>query len=54
MWGVGGLIGPPIVGAAIDAFGVDAMPISLGGIYVILLIGLALSGGRLIREAPHG
>jgi MFS family permease len=54
MWGVGGLIGPPIVGAAIDMFGVDAMPISLGAIYVILLIGLALSGGRLIREAPHG
>jgi MFS family permease len=54
MWGVGGLIGPPIVGAAIDAFGVNAMPISLAAFYVVLLLGLAISGGRLIREAPHG
>ena len=49
MWGVGGLIGPPLVGAAIDTFGINAMPISLAIIYVILLIGLALNGGRLIR-----
>jgi MFS family permease len=50
MWGAGGLIGPPIVGAAIDRFGVNAMPVSLALIYVILLAGLTLSGGRLIRE----
>jgi MFS family permease len=49
MWGVGGLTGPPIVGAAIDKFGINAMPISLAVIYVILLLGLALSGGSLIR-----
>jgi MFS family permease len=54
MWGVGGLIGPPIVGAAIDAFGVNAMPISLAAFYVVLLIGLAISGGHLIRGAPRG
>ena len=45
---------PPIVGAAIDRFGVAVMPVSLAAIYVMLLIGLAASGGRLIREAPHG
>lgn len=49
MWGVGGLLGPPVVGAAIDRFGINAMPISLAIIYVILLIGLAINGGRLIR-----
>ncbi len=51
MWGVGGLAGPPIAGAAIDAFGVNAMPVTLAISYVVLLIGLALSGGRLVRSA---
>ncbi len=51
MWGVGGLVGPPIAGAAIDAFGANAMPVTLALSYVVLLIGLALSGGRLVRSA---
>lgn len=54
MWGVGGLVGPPIAGAAIDAFGANAMPVTLAASYVVLLIGLALSGGRLVRSAAHG
>ncbi|HLF21917.1 MAG TPA: MFS transporter [Aestuariivirga sp.] len=54
MWGVGGLVGPPIAGAAIDAFGVNAMPVTLALSYVVLLIGLAWSGGRLVRSAAHG
>lgn len=49
MWGVGGLVGPPIAGAAIDAFGVNSMPLLLAGFYVLLLVGLAFSRGRLIR-----
>ncbi len=53
MWGVGGLIGPPVVGFAIDKFGVNAMPVSLSVIYVILLLGLAISGGRLIRGVDN-
>jgi MFS family permease len=53
MWGFGGLIGPPLVGAAIDNFGINAMPISLAMIYVILLAGLAFSGGRLIRGVQY-
>lgn len=51
MWGVGGLVGPPIAGAAIDAFGANAMPVTLALSYVVLLIGLALSRGRLVRSA---
>lgn len=49
MWGVGGLIGPPIAGVAIDAFGVAAMPVTLAAFYVILLAGFILNGGRLVR-----
>ncbi len=54
MWGVGGLLGPPIAGGAIDAFGINAMPVTLAAFYAILLIGLALNGGRLVREPAHG
>jgi fucose permease len=54
MWGVGGLIGPPVAGLAIDGFGINAMPVTLASFYVILLIGLALNGGKLVREPLHG
>jgi MFS family permease len=49
MWGVGGLVGPPMAGAAIDAFGVNSMPLLLAAFYVLLLAGLAFNRGRLIR-----
>jgi MFS family permease len=49
MWGVGGLFGPPIAGAAIDAFSIDAMPVTLAAFYAILLASLAASRGRLVR-----
>jgi len=54
MWGVGGLAGPPIAGAAIDRFGIDAMPATLAVFYVILLAGLAFTGGHLVREPTRG
>jgi MFS family permease len=54
MWGVGGLLGPPIAGASIDAFGINAMPVTLAAFYAILLAGLALNEGRLVREPAHG
>jgi MFS family permease len=54
MWGIGGLLGPPIAGAATDAFGVDAIPLTVCLIYVLLLVGLAFTGGRLVRSAVHG
>jgi MFS family permease len=50
MWGVGGVIGPPIAGAALDVFGVNSIPLSLATIYIILLLGLIVSRGRLVRE----
>jgi fucose permease len=54
MWGIGGLLGPPIAGAATDAFGIDAIPATISLIYVVLLLGLGLSGGRFVRSAAHG
>jgi hypothetical protein len=38
-----------MAGAAIDAFGVNSMPLLLAAFYVLLLVGLAFNRGRLIR-----
>ena len=54
MWGVGGLVGPPIAGLAIDLFGVGAMPVTLAGFYMMLVAGLLASGGKLVRETAVG
>jgi len=54
MWGVGGLVGPPIAGIAIDTFGINAMPVTLASFYVILLIGLIRNRGHLVRQTIHG
>jgi MFS family permease len=54
MWGVGGLVGPPIAGIAIDVFGIAAMPVTLALFYVMLLTGLLISGGRLVRDETNG
>jgi MFS family permease len=54
MWGVGGLVGPPIAGLAIDLFGAGAMPVTLAGFYVMLVAGLLASGGKLVRETAVG
>lgn len=50
MWGIGGLIGPPIAGAAVDAFGPDAIPASLAAFYAVLLACLLATRGQLIRQ----
>ena len=50
MWGVGGLVGPPLAGSAIDTFGINAMPVTLASFYVVLLVGFVLNGGRLVRD----
>jgi len=50
MWGIGGIVGPSLTGAAVDSFGIGAFPISIAVPYAILLAGLALTGGVLIRK----
>ena len=47
MWGVGGLIGPPVAGLAIDAFGINALPYTLAILYAALLIALQFNGGKI-------
>jgi MFS family permease len=49
MWGVGGLVGPPLAGVAIDAFGADAMLYTLTTLYGALLIALLANGGKMVR-----
>jgi MFS family permease len=44
VWGIGGIAGPPITGAAMDIIGVQGLPIALGLMYV------ALALARLIRR----
>jgi MFS family permease len=51
-WGFGGIAGPPIVGAAVDAFGIQALPVFMVLLYAALLVMLAASGGRLVRAPP--
>lgn len=51
MWGLGGLIGPPLTGSLIDQFGIGILPWVLAGIYIVLLLALVLSGGRVMCTA---
>jgi MFS family permease len=53
MWGVGGLIGPPLVGAAIDIFGTNAMPYTLATLYAALLMMVTLNGGKLANPVKE-
>jgi MFS family permease len=50
MWGVGGLLGPPIAGAAIDAFGPNALPYTLSILYAAFLILMIANGGKLVKN----
>ncbi len=53
MWGVGGIIGPPIAGRMIDIFGVNAYGPIIAGFYALLLMALAFSRGRFVRGTSH-
>jgi MFS family permease len=50
-WGVGGIAAPPIVGVAIDAFGIQALPVFLITVYAALAGLLFMSNGELVRKA---
>jgi MFS family permease len=49
LWGVGGLIGPPVTGFAIDQFGVNAMPIILALIFLLLIFGFVANRFSLLH-----
>jgi MFS family permease len=54
MWGIGGIVGPSLAGVAVDIGGINTVPYSVATPFVILLIGLALMRGSLIRKPAHG
>jgi MFS family permease len=54
MWGVGGLVGPPVAGLAIDLFGINAMPVTLALFYLVLIAGLVICRGQLVRGPADG
>lgn len=51
MWGIGGIIGPPIAGRVIDSFGINSFPLTLSGFYAVLLLGLLAQRGRVVKQA---
>jgi hypothetical protein len=38
MWGIGGIVGPPVAGATMDLVGPEGLPITLGVTFAILVI----------------
>ncbi len=52
-WGIGGIIGPPIAGQALESLGPDGIAWFLAATYGLLAASLVLSGGRLVREPVH-
>jgi MFS family permease len=51
MWGVGGIIGPPIAGRLIDLYTINVFPPVLAGIYVLVVAGLAVNRFQIARPA---
>jgi hypothetical protein len=50
VWGIGGLVGPPLAGGAMELAGPDGLPLLLGGAF----LPLALVAARRRRSAPRG
>ena len=49
MWGVGGIAGPPLAGLALDLVGPAGISYVLASFYVLLIAGLLVTGGGLVR-----
>lgn len=50
MWGTGGIIGPSLAGLMVDGFGIGMVPLFFILIYGLLIAGLALARGQLVRR----
>jgi MFS family permease len=51
MWGIGGIIGPPIAGRLIDLYGINVFPWVLAGIYTLVVLALAFNRFKFSRLA---
>lgn len=50
MWGVGGIIGPPIAGGLIDSYTIVVLPYILAAIYGALLLSLFANRMQIVRQ----
>lgn len=50
MWGIGGIVGPPVTGWVFKVAGHESLPYVLAAPYVVFAVFLAISGGHLVRQ----
>jgi MFS family permease len=50
MWGVGGIVGPPVTGWIFKIAGHETLPYVLAAPYVVFAVCLVISGGHLVRQ----
>lgn len=50
MWGVGGIIGPPVAGNLIDTYGINVFPAVLAAIYALVVIAISLNRFQISRQ----
>jgi MFS family permease len=48
LWGIGGVIGPPIAGQVIDHLSINTLPYMMATCYVVILAGVIFSGGKIV------
>jgi len=51
MWGVGGIVGPPVTGWVFKVAGHESLPYVLAAPYVVFAVCLVISGGHLVRQS---
>lgn len=51
MWGVGGIIGPPVTGWVFKVAGHETLPFVLAAPYILFAFCLLVSGGHLVRQS---
>ncbi len=51
MWGIGGIVGPPVTGWVFKVAGHETLPYVLAAPYVLFGVCLAVSGGHLVRRS---
>ena len=51
-WGIAGIVGPLLTGAAMEAFGPDALPVALAVCALLFLLVQRLERTRTVAELP--
>ncbi|HWL71754.1 MAG TPA: MFS transporter [Geminicoccus sp.] len=53
MWGIGGMVGPPLAGLAMTGFGPNGLPLAMGALYLLVMVTGAVPA-RLSRAGDSG